>query len=319
MKKDRILITGANGQIGSVLTGALRATYGTDAVLATDIRKKDDQEGPFEILDVLDSSRMAELIQTYQITQVYHLAAILSAKGEQAPQSTWNINMNSLFNVLRLANEGQLDKVFFPSSIAVFGPDTPAVHTPQQTILTPHTVYGISKVAGELWCQYFHQRYHLDVRSLRYPGIIGYQSMPGGGTTDYAVEIYHEALKQQQYTCFLKPDTRLPMIYMDDAIRATMELMDAPADSLTIRTSYNLGAMDFTPAEIASAIQHQMPDFEINYEPDFRQAIADSWPDSIDDSQARQDWNWQPHYDLETMTKDMLEKLAANYNSYVVS
>ena len=316
MKKEKILIIGANGQIGSVLTTALRSIHGQDQVLATDIRPTDNQNGPFELLDVLDTNRIAEIVDQYHITQIYHLAAILSAKGEQKPLWTWDINMNSLFNVLEVSKEKKIKKIFFPSSIAVFGPDTQSVNTPQHAVLTPTTVYGISKVAGENWCQYYYNRYQMDIRSIRYPGIIGYQSMPGGGTTDYAVDIYHEALKNRNYDCFLKSDTRLPMIYMDDAIRGTLELMEAPADNLTIRTAYNLSGMDFTPAEIAQTIQEILPDFSISYTPDYRQQIADSWPDSVDDSQAQRDWDWQPKFDLREMTKDMLEKLAAKYEHY---
>lgn len=310
--KEMILVTGANGQIGSVLTGALRQAFGPDAVLATDIRKPMTSDGPFEILDVLYPTKLRELAEKYKITQVYHLAAILSAKGEQHPQQAWDINMRGLFNILELARDMQL-KVFFPSSIAVFGPSTPRINTPQDTITQPTTVYGISKVAGENWCQYYHLRYGVDVRSVRYPGIIGYQSLPGGGTTDYAVEIYHEAIKGNTYTCFLSEDACLPMLYMDDAIRGTLELMEAPAEKIKCRTSYNMAGISFTPAEISASIRKYFPGFEVCYEPDFRQKIAESWPASIDDAAAREDWGWQPKFDLEGMTLDMLRHLAEHY------
>ncbi|MCB9284363.1 MAG: NAD-dependent epimerase/dehydratase family protein [Lewinellaceae bacterium] len=313
MTKDTILITGANGQIGSVLTEALRQRFGEDNVIPTDIRKLDHHVGHFEFLNVLEADHIAELIDRHQVTQIYHLAAILSAKGEQAPLPTWDINMKGLLNILEVAREKKIAKVFNPSSIAVFGTTTPRVNTPQFTVMEPTTVYGISKVAGELWCQYFHTRYGLDVRSVRYPGIIGYQSLPGGGTTDYAVDIYHKAILGQPYECFLKEDTRLPMLYMDDAIRGTLELMDAPADRISIRTSYNLSAMSFTPAEISLEIRKHIPDFKVSYQPDFRQAIADSWTQSIDDSHARRDWGWVPKYDLVSMTEDMLVHLAEQY------
>lgn len=313
MTKDTILITGANGQIGSVLTEALRRHFGEDHVIPTDIRKPDHHVGHFEFLNVLEADHIAELIDQHQVTQIYHLAAILSAKGEQAPLPTWDINMKGLLNILEIAREKKIAKVFNPSSIAVFGLTTPRVNTPQFTVMEPTTVYGISKVAGELWCQYFHARYGLDVRSVRYPGIIGYQSLPGGGTTDYAVDIYHKAIQGQPFECFLKEETRLPMLYMDDAIRGTLELMDAPADRISIRTSYNLSGMSFTPAEIGLEIRKHIPDFKVSYQPDFRQAIADSWTQSIDDSYARRDWGWAPKYDLASMTEDMLQHLAEQY------
>jgi len=307
-----ILVTGANGQIGSVLTAALREAYGTQTVLATDIRRPLAQEGPFEILDVLYPTKLRELVSKYEVKQVYHLAAILSAKGEQHPQQAWDINMRGLFNVLEIARDMSLS-VFVPSSIGVFGPNTPREQTPQDTITQPTTVYGISKIAGENWCQYYHKRYGVDVRSVRYPGIIGHQSLPGGGTTDYAVEIYHDAVKGNPYTCFLSENTRLPMLYMDDAIRGTLELMEAPADRLKCRTSYNLAGISFTPQEISASIRRFIPDFEVHYAPDFRQEIADSWPASIDDTAARTDWGWNPQFDLEAMTLDMLQHLARHY------
>ncbi len=316
MSKEKILIIGANGQIGSVLSAALRDQFGSDSVIATDIRDgAKHQEGIFEILDVLDAAALGSIVERHQVTQIYHLAAILSAKGEANPLKTWDINMNGLFNVLEVAREKGVQKVFHPSSIAVFGSDIPRQHTPQDAVLKPTTVYGMSKVAGELWSQYYFQRYGLDVRSLRYPGVIGYQSDPGGGTTDYAVEIYHYAVKGKPYACFLSQKTMLPMIYMDDAIRATLELMDAPAESIRVRTSYNLAGMSFSPEQIAASIQQEVPGFNVLYQPDFRQKIADSWPESIDDSAARKDWGWQPKYDLDSMTRDMLFHLQEKYAS----
>lgn len=313
MTKDKILVIGANGQIGSVLTEALRDQFGEKNVISTDIREPDKPSPPFELLDVLDAAKLADAVDRHDITQIYHLAAVLSAKGERAPLPTWDINMKGLLNVLEVAREKKVAKVFYPSSIAVFGPTTPRVNTPQFTAMEPTTVYGISKVAGELWSQYYFNRYGLDVRSLRYPGIIGYQSLPGGGTTDYAVDIYHKAVLGQPFECFLREDTRLPMLYMDDAIRGTLQLMDAPADQVKVRTSYNLAAMSFTPAEIALEIKKHLPGFQVSYKPDFRQAIADSWTQSIDDTQARKDWGWAPRFDLPAMTVDMLEHLAQQY------
>lgn len=309
----KILITGANGQIGQVLTQALRQRYGTQNVLATDITKIDQNE-PFEFLDILNTQRLYEIVDDYQITQVYHLAAILSASGEWNPLKTWNINLNGLLTVLELAREKQLDKVFFPSTIAVFGSTTPRIDTPQDVPLLPSTVYGISKSTGELWCQYFFSRYGVDVRSLRYPGIIGWQSLPGGGTTDYAVEIYHEALKTGSYECFLNHDTRLPMMYMDDAIKATIQLMEAEASRLTVRYGYNLSAMSFAPEDMVTEIKKHIPGFSVTYKPDFRENIARSWTESIDDSKAREDWDWKPDFDLARMTEDMLHHLRIQYS-----
>lgn len=317
MREDTILVTGANGQIGSVLVHALRSVYGADRVLATDIRPANSDEGPFEILDILDANRLNQLIRHYRVTQIYHLAAILSASGEANPRKTWQINMDGFFNVLDAARDQKLDKVFFPSSIAVFGSLTPRQNTPQYTILHPSTVYGISKSAGEDWAQYYYQRYGLDVRSVRYPGIISHQSLPGGGTTDYAVDIFHYALREEHYACFLQEDTRLPMAYMADAIRGTLQLMEAPADQITVRTSYNLNAMSFTPKELYAAIQKHFPAFSISYEPDFRQAIADSWSESLDDGQARHDWGWKPEFTLEKMTEDMIYHLKKKKASIV--
>lgn len=312
-KKDRILITGSSGQIGTVLTDALIKQYGEANVVASDINPPKEQKSAFEILNILDAKRLAEIVDHYQITQIYHLVAILSAKGEQNPGFTWQINMQGLFNVLDLAVEKNLDKVFAPSSIAIYGNTTPKIKTPQNTIFNPSTVYGISKLAGELWTNYYYNKYDLDVRSIRFPGIVGHQGMAGGGTTDYAVDIYHSAVKGEDFDCFLSKDTRLPMIYMDDAIRATLELMEAPKDKISIRESYNLTGMDFTPLEIATSIQQYVPEFKVTYTPDHRQTIADSWSDSIDDSIARKDWAWKPKYDLDGMTKDMLFHLKKKY------
>ena len=320
MTGESILVTGANGQIGTVLCEALSEKYGAEAILATDIRENTEaQPYAFEILDITDKDRLLALVAQYQITQIYHLAAILSAKGEQDPLHTWTTNMNGLFNVLEVARSQQISKVFFPSSIAVFGDKTPRLDTPQDTILNPSTVYGISKRSGELWCDYYHRNFGLDVRSLRYPGIIGYQSLAGGGTTDYAVDIFHYAVQGKPYECFLRPDTRLPMLYMPDAIRATLELMEAPAEQIQIRSSYNLAGMSFTPAELSAEIQRLIPGFEVSYKPDFRQAIADTWSDSIDDASARQDWNWQPEFDLRKMAADMIRQLHKRYPQTQIS
>ena len=314
MRKDKILVIGANGQIGIVLTHALREIYGNDNVLATDIRTSETLNEPFEILDVLDIEGLSNIVKRYDITQIYHLAAILSANGEKNPRRTWDINMNGLFNILEVAKEFSLNKVFFPSSIAVFGTNTPKEKTPQFTFLDPSTVYGISKAAGENWSQYYFDKYQLDVRSIRYPGVISYQSMPGGGTTDYAVDIFHKAVQGIDFDCFLSEETCLPMIYMPDAIRATLELMEAPREKIKVRSSYNLAAMSFSPLEIVNSIQQHFPNFKVNYNPDFRQSIADSWPASIDDSEARNDWNWKENYNINEMTKDMIIQLSKKYN-----
>lgn len=314
MKKETILITGANGQIGTVLAAKLREFFGENQVISSDIRTPQEPTGRFEIIDVQDKTRFAQVVRDQSVTQIYHLAAILSARGEADPRGTWNINMDGLFNVLDVAREMGIRKVFFPSSIAVFGPETPRTNTPQHTVMMPTTVYGISKVAGEHWANYYYHKYGVDVRSLRYPGIIGYQSLPGGGTTDYAVEIYHRAVKGEIFSCFLKPETALPMIYMDDAIRGTLELMEAPAAHVKIRTAYNLGGISFTPSEIAASIKKYFLSFQMEYNPDpLRQSIAESWPESIDDSAARSDWGWQPHFDLESMTVDMIANLEKKY------
>jgi len=266
------------------------------------------------MLDILNTQRIIEIVGDYNITTIYHLAAILSVNGEWNPQKTWNVNLNGSLSILELARAQGLRKVFFPSTIAVFGPTTPRVMTPQHAVTTPTTVYGISKTSGELWCNYYHNRYGLDVRSVRYPGIISYQSMPGGGTTDYAVDIFHQALQHGHYTCFLEANTRLPMMYMDDAIRATLELMAAPQESIKIRTAYNLAAMSFTPAELAEEIKKHIPDFTISYKPDHRQEIAASWTESIDDHDARNDWGWKHTYDIKSMTIEMLNQLKKKYD-----
>ncbi|MCD6064397.1 MAG: NAD-dependent epimerase [Flavipsychrobacter sp.] len=312
MKKEKILIMGAGGQIGVELAMALRKLYGTDNVIATDIREAHpllDGAGPYYILDAMDANSTLDIIKKEGITQIYLLAALLSATGEKNPKGAWDINMRSLLQVLDLGVEQKLTKIYWPSSIAVFGPTTPKSQTPQKTVVEPRTVYGVSKYAGELWCQYYNQRWGLDVRSIRYPGLISWKSEPGGGTTDYAVDIYHKALEEGKYTCFLSEDTYLPMMYMDDAIRGTIELMEAPVEMMKSRMAYNLSAMSFSPKEIAASIQKHIPDFTIDYAPDFRQAIADGWPQSIDDTAAREDWGWKHEYDLDKMTADMLKHL----------
>lgn len=309
MSEKMILVTGANGQIGQVLTKRLRQIHGTENVLASDITKLEGYTEKFEFLDILNKHRLHEIVGDYKVTQVYHLAAILSANGEWNPKKTWNVNLNGLLTMLTLAVEHKIDKVFFPSTIAVFGNTTPRVNTPQHVPLMPETVYGMSKATGENWCNYFNKRYDLDVRSIRYPGIIGYQSLPGGGTTDYAVEIFYAALRGEEYTCFLKEDTRLPMMYMHDSLRATTDLMEAPSENIKIRSSYNLAAMSFSPIEITREIQKHIPDFKVNFEPDFRQEIASSWTESIDDSHARSDWGWNHEYGLEKMVADMLKNV----------
>ena len=312
MKKDIIWVIGASGQIGSDLVIELRKIYGGDRVIASDIRKPTEEVlhgGPFEIHDICEASEITDTIKKYKITQVYNLAALLSGTAEKDPRFAWRLNMNGLFNVLNAAREGHLDKVFWPSSIAVFGPTTPKINTPQVTITEPNTVYGITKIAGERWCEWYHAKYGVDVRSVRYPGLIGYTALPGGGTTDYAVDIFHHAIKEKPYTCFLKADTVLPMMYMPDGIRATLELMHAPAGKLTIRSSYNLAGMSFNPDEIYREIKKHYPAFEIDYQPDFRQKIADTWPQSIDDSAAQKDWNWKAEFNLEKMVADMITHL----------
>lgn len=304
-----ILVIGAGGQVGQELVANLREKYGAEKVVASDIRDMKDQNGPFEVLNALDKERLHEIVETYKIEEIYHLAALLSANAEKQVKFAWELNMDSLFFVLDLAKDKKIKKVFWPSSIAVFGPNTPRDNTPQHTVTDPTTVYGISKLAGERWCEYYAKNYDVDVRSIRYPGLIGYKSLPGGGTTDYAVDIYHKALSDGTYECFLKEDAYLPMMYMEDAIRATIEIMAAPAEQIKIRSSYNLGGISFSPKEIAAAIKKQLPEFSISYNPDFRQKIAESWPSSINDKAAQIDWKWKMKYDLESMTRDMLENL----------
>lgn len=309
MSTEKILIMGANGQIGLELAETCRTVYGESNVITSDIRPLENQVGIFEKLDVMDKQSMYEIMKKHQITQVYLLAALLSATAEQKPKLAWDLNMEGLFHVLDAAKEGLIKKVYWPSSIAVFGPTTPRDHTPQYTVMEPNTIYGISKQAGERFCEYYHQKYGVDVRSIRYPGLIGYKSAPGGGTTDYAVHIYHEALRNKTYTSFLSENTELPMMFMPDAIRATLELMEAPAEKVKIRSSYNVAGISFDPKGIATSIQKFIPDFTIQYDPDFRQAIADSWPRSINDAEARAHWGWKPRFDLDGMTKEMLENL----------
>jgi nucleoside-diphosphate-sugar epimerase len=308
----KILIIGACGQIGTELTQKLRGIYGVENVIASDIRKLNTDvvnSGPFEVVNALDFNQIQHLLEIHQIDEVYLMAALLSATAEKNPVFAWDLNMNSLFHVLNLAKAGKIKKIFWPSSIAVFGPTTPRENTPQYTIMEPSTVYGISKQAGERWCEYYYNVYGVDVRSVRYPGLISWSSPPGGGTTDYAVDIFHKAIAEKKYDCFLSSETKMPMMYMDDAIAATIQIMQSPKEQIKIRSSYNLAAMSFTPTEIASAIKKHIPEFTITYHSDFRQKIADSWPESIDDSAAREDWNWNHHFDIESMTKDMLEHL----------
>jgi len=309
---QKTLVIGSAGQIGVEIVRALVEKQGHDNVYASDLNEvcPDSLQGfNYLSLNALDKDRLEQIVVQNQITDVYLLAALLSATAEKNIAFAWELNMDGLFHVLNLAKEGKIKKVFWPSSIAVFGPTTPMANTPQETVMEPTTVYGISKLAGELWCSYYHRIFGVDVRSIRYPGLISYQSLPGGGTTDYAVDIFYHALKTKSYTSFLSENTALPMMFMEDAIRATLELMDAPAENVKVRTAYNLGGISFTPAELAAAIQKFIPEFSINYAPDFRQKIADSWPDSIDDSVAQKDWAWRPKYDLYTMTKTMLENV----------
>lgn len=314
--KKRILIIGASGQIGTELTAFLRKKYGKDNVIASDIVESNPelmQSGPFELLDAMDYKAVEDVVVRNDINDVYLMAAMLSATAEKFPMKAWELNMNSLFNVLNLAKDKKIERIFWPSSIAVFGPTTPKTKTPQRTIMEPSTVYGISKQAGERWCEYYHKRYGVDVRSIRYPGLISYSALPGGGTTDYAVDIYHKALEQKSYECFLNAETTLPMMYMDDAIVATTKIMDADSRNITVRGGYNIAAFSFNPAEIANSIRVHIPEFNITYSPDFRQSIADSWPHSIDDSSAQNDWGWKHSYSLEQMTEIMLKNLAKRY------
>ncbi|MGO9646100.1 MAG: NAD-dependent epimerase/dehydratase family protein [Candidatus Bathyarchaeia archaeon] len=321
-KPGRVLVTGATGQIGSELVTELRTKYGNDEVVAVGHKRQPSEtlrnSGPFEIADTSDKKQLTAIIEKRDVGIIYHLASLLSAVGEKHPQLAWQVNMEGLYNVLDLARERGI-QVFWPSSIAVFGPDTPRVNTPQNTITIPNTIYGVSKVAGELLCNYSFLKYGVDVRSLRYPGIISSETPPSGGTTDYAVEIFYEALKKKKYTCFLRDDTVLPMMYMPDCIKATLDLMSAEQTRVKRRTSYNLTAMSFSPKELAAKINQHVTKFKCEYVPDFRQKIADSWPMSIDDSEARKDWGWQPAYDLSAMTEDMLKKLSKKFEAGLLS
>lgn len=314
----KILIIGACGQIGTELTHRLRKLYGTENVIASDIRKLNNDvvnSGPFEVVNALDFNQIEHLVEIHHITDIYLMAALLSATAEKNPAFAWDLNMNSLFHVLNLAKAKKIKKIFWPSSIAVFGTTTPKENTPQYTIMEPSTVYGISKQSGERWCEYYNHIFGVDVRSVRYPGLISWSTPPGGGTTDYAVDIFHKALSDKKYECFLSSETKMPMMYMDDAIDATIRIMQATTEQIKIRSSYNLAAMSFTPIEIAAEIKKHIPEFSITYNPDFRQKIADSWPASIDDSEAQKDWNWHHEFNLETMTIDMLEHLSAEDHS----
>lgn len=314
----KILIIGAGGQIGSELTLKLRSIHGTNSVIASDISYENSEivnSGPFEIVDAKDYSAIKICIEKHQIDTIYLLAAMLSATGEQYPMKAWDLNMNSLFHVLNLAKDGFIKKLFWPSSIAVFGPSTPKKMTPQHITMEPTTVYGITKQTGERWCEWYYNKYGIDVRSIRYPGLISWKTLPGGGTTDYAVEIFHKALLDKHYQSFLSKDTELPMMYMDDAINATIQLMEADKNSIKIRSSYNISAVNFTPEDLSEAIKTHIPEFKIDYEPDFRQSIADSWPNSIDDSKAREDWGWSHEFDVQKITSTMLENLGAKYNN----
>lgn len=308
-----VLVIGSSGQLGAELVAGLRQIYGRENVIASDIKDMDKEQikefAPYETLNVLNAKRLYEIVRKYDVKQIYLLAALLSATAEKSPMFAWDLNMNGLFNVLDLAKEKHIDKVYWPSSIAVFGPTTPRINTPQFTIMEPNTVYGISKQTGERWCEYYFNKYGVDVRSLRYPGLIGWKTAPGGGTTDYAVHIYHEAIKNNSYECFLSENTTLPMMFMDDAIKATLDLMHSNPDNIKVRSSYNLAGMSFSPKEIASEIKNYFPEFQITYNPDSRQAIADSWPQSIDDSVARKEWGWKPSFDLKKMSEEMIVNL----------
>jgi nucleoside-diphosphate-sugar epimerase len=317
MTKDKILIIGASGQIGTELVIKLRSMYGNINVIASDVKNASDEvmkSGPYEVLDVMNESRLHEVVKRHGVTQIYLLAALLSATAEKNMELGWALNMRSLSHVLDQARFGNVKKVYWPSSIAVFGTTTPQINTSQHTIMEPNTVYGITKQAGERWCEYYHQKFNIDVRSLRYPGLISWKTHPGGGTTDYAVQIFHQALKDGEYESFLTEDTTLPMMYMPDAVRATIELMEAPSENLKIRSSYNVAGISFNPKEISEAIKAYIPKFKITYNTDERQAIANSWPKSIDDSEAQKDWGWKHHFDLDALTKDMLLNLKNKYN-----
>jgi len=315
---DRILVTGASGQVGSELTPKLREIHGTENVIASGIREAREPligQGPYEILDVTDKERLERVVREHEIDTIFHLAAILSAKGEMKPQLAWHVNILGLRNVLEVAREQDLTRIFHPSSIAVFGPETPKDLTPQETILRPKTVYGITKVAGELLGDYYFNKYDVDVRGVRFPGVISNVTPPGGGTTDYAVEIFYEAIKKGRYTCFVEERTVLPMIYMPDCLKATLNIMDADISRLKHHTDFNVAGVSFSAGELASEIRKHIPDFEVSYAPDYRQEIADTWPRSVDDSAAREEWGWEPQYDLESMTSDMLDCLRSRYES----
>ena len=317
MTKDTILVVGASGQIGTELVIQLRSIYGNSSVVASDLKsatKEIMEGGPFENLDIMDESRLHEVIKKHKVTQIYLLAALLSATAEKNIELGWALNMRSLSHVLDLARYGKIKKIYWPSSIAVFGPSTPKINTGQYTVMEPNTVYGISKQAGERWCEYYHNKFGVDVRSLRYPGLISWKEKPGGGTTDYAIHIYHEALKRQKYECFLSSTTTLPMMYMSDGIRATLELMEAPAEKVKIRSSYNIAGISFSPEEIANTIKKHIPKFEMSYKLDYRQSIADGWPQSIDDRFARAHWGWKHKFDLIEVTEDMIANLRKEYN-----
>lgn len=316
MSKEKILVLGSAGQIGTELVEELRKLFGTESVISSDIKKPFAESGPFEIIDVLDFNTIHKIISKNNVTQIYLLAALLSATAEQKPKLGWKLNMEGLFNVLDIASEKKI-KVFWPSSIAAFGPTTPKQNTPQITVMEPTTVYGISKQAGERWCEYYFHKYNLDVRSIRYPGLISYKAAPGGGTTDYAVNIFHDAIDKNNYECFLNPDTALPMMYMPDAIRGTIALMNAPEEKIKIRSSYNIAAFSFSPVQLAHEIKKHLPEFTITYKPDYRQSIAETWPQSIDDSIAREQWGWKPEFDLQTMTKEMLTHISKMKNKKV--
>ena len=316
--RERILIIGSSGQIGTELVMELRKKYGNENVIASDIRpscKEVMESGPFEELDIMNQSLLISIVIKYKVTQVYLLAALLSATAEQNIELGWRLNMRSHSHVLDLAKDGLIKKIFWPSSIAVFGPTTPRENTPQYTVMEPNTVYGITKQAGERWNEYYFNKFGIDVRSIRYPGLIGWKAAPGGGTTDYAVDIFHQAIQYGKYESFLSENTGLPMMYMPDAIRATIELMEAPAEQVKIRSSYNLAGISFTPKQLASEIKKHIPDFEMTYNPDFRQAIADSWPSSINDNYAQKDWGWELKYNLEKMTSNMMKNLIEKYKT----
>lgn len=312
--EGKTLIIGAGGQIGIELTLALRHQFGNDAIIASDVKplmSDELKDGPFEVLDVLNKAELERIIDKYQIKEVYLLAALLSATAEKNPDFAWKLNMEGLFHVLELAKNQKISKIFWPSSIAVFGPNTPKDDTPQYTIMEPSSVYGISKLAGERWAEYYHEKFGVDIRSLRYPGLIGFRSEPGGGTTDYAVDIFYQAIDKGKYTSFLAANTMLPMMMMEDAIRATIDIMQAPSEKIKIRSSYNLAGCSFTPAELASEIQTILPEFSIDYAPDFRQQLADSWPNSINDSHARADWGWKPEFDTKRLVSTMIREIRA--------